>query len=126
MHGRALVRGGLRHLSIYLHDVRPSARDGRGSSGWSSWAGVMHGRLPCVGHADSGMLRTGDPAGLGRLRRDRVPGVRPRSVSYCGRRAGMGGGVMGGDGLGWLGGDGFGWLGGRAELDWWSTFAEWL
>ena len=22
--------------------------------------------------------------------------------------------------------DGFGWLGGRAELDWWSTFAEWL
>ena len=43
-------------------------------------------------HADAGMLRTGDPAGLGRLRRDRGPGVRPRSVSYSGRRAAMGGG----------------------------------
>ena len=53
---------------------------------------VMHGRLPCVGHADSGMLRTGDPAGLGRLRRNWGPGVRPRSVSYSGRRAAMGGG----------------------------------
>ena len=59
---------------------------------WSSWAGVMHDRLPCVGHADAGMLRTGDPAGLGRLRRDRWPGVRPRSVSYSGGRAATGGG----------------------------------
>ena len=41
---------------------------------------------------DDGMLSTGDPAGLGRLRRDRGPGVRPRSVSYSGRRAAMGGG----------------------------------
>ena len=40
----------------------------------------------------AGMLRTGDPTGLGRLRRDRGPGVRPRSVSYSGRRAAMGGG----------------------------------
>ena len=37
-------------------------------------------------------LRTGDPAGLGRLRHDRWPGARPRSVSYSGRRAAMGGG----------------------------------
>ena len=78
---------------------------------WSSWAGVMHGRLPCVGHADSGMLRTGDPAGLGRLRRDRGPGVRPRSVSYSGRRAAMGGGEW--EGMVW---DGWGvapsWVGG--------------
>ena len=58
----------------------------------SSWVGVMHGRLPCVGHTDAGMLRTGDPAGLGRLRRDRWPGVRPRSVSYSGGRAAAGGG----------------------------------
>ena len=79
---------------------------------------LMHGRLPCVGHADAGMLRTGDPAGLGRLRRDRWPGVRPRSVSYSGRRAAMGGGVMGGDGLGWLVG--------CAGLGRWLTFAEWL
>ena len=73
---------------IYLHDVRARWA----GVFWSSWAGVMHGRLPCVGHADSGMLRTGDPAGLGRLRRDRGPGVRPRSVSYSGGRAAMGGG----------------------------------
>ena len=73
---------------IYLHDVRARWA----GVFWSSWVGVMHGRLPCVGHADSGMLRTGDPAGLGRLRRDRGPGVRPRSVSYSGRRAAMGGG----------------------------------
>ena len=59
---------------------------------WSSWVGVMHGRLPCVGRTDASMLSTGDPAGLGRLRRDRGPGVRPRSVSYSGRRAAMGGG----------------------------------
>ena len=50
----------------------------------------MHGRLPCVGRTDAGMLRTGDPAGLGRLRRDRWPVVRPRSVSYSGGRAAAG------------------------------------
>ena len=49
----------------------------------------------------------------------RGPGVRPRSVSYSGRRAAM-------DGWGVMGGDGLGWSGGRAELGWWSTFAEWL
>ena len=72
----------------YLHDVRARWA----AVFWSSWVGVMHGRLPCVGRTDASMLSTGDPAGLGRLRRDRGPGVRPRSVSYSGRRAAMGGG----------------------------------
>ena len=75
-------------MRTYLQDVRARWA----GVFWSSWAGVMHGRLPCVGHADAGMLHTGDPAGLGRLRRDRWPGVRPRSVSYSGGRAAMGGG----------------------------------
>ena len=88
--GGAWARAPLRRptYGIYLQGVRARWA----GVFWSSWVGVMHGRLPCVGHADSGMLRTGDPAGLGRLRRDRGPGVRPRSVSYSGRRAAMGGG----------------------------------
>ena len=43
---------------IYLQDVR--ARWARVF--WSSWVGVMHGRLPRVGRTDAGMLSTGDPA----------------------------------------------------------------
>ncbi len=36
----------------YLHDVRARWA----AVFWSSWVGVMHGRLPCVGRTDASML----------------------------------------------------------------------